>query len=291
VINGRIVVHVYVSVSDAQMLDNPIEGAQLQITGEGVDSMIVETARDGGVSVMLVPGDYRLQTIAPVRWRGQQYSWSIPLSVAEFMPAVDLNEKNATRVEPVIVSGSDARSAERSAATGAAVSAGLELAAFGAGARVDWEGFDDSGARNGFGGEAAAVVGAGRVTIAGGYQHASHSSNLDGEKFEMSGLFLEPRVSLRAWGATVAPYLAGRVGWMREEVAIAGRVVGNGLAYGGGIGVLFGRPTGIRVRASIIALHVSFDNEADTPSFTFKSNGPIVQGALGVSFGLFSYPR
>jgi hypothetical protein len=97
-INGRVAVRVYVTLSDAETPYAPITDLQLRFFRSATDSVIGRTDDAGALTVLLSPGDYRLVSGAPTTWKGASYTWSIPITVRAGMAALDLTANTAERV-------------------------------------------------------------------------------------------------------------------------------------------------------------------------------------------------
>jgi hypothetical protein len=111
VIDGKVVVRVRVSLRDANTPydADPIGGMQLRFFRSEVDSIVATTDEAGTLTTLLAPGKYRVVSAGDVVWKGNRYSWSVPISVVEGMSVVELREGNAT-----VVSSSRASAQERS---------------------------------------------------------------------------------------------------------------------------------------------------------------------------------
>jgi hypothetical protein len=103
VINGKVVVKVAVTLSDDETPYAPLSNLQLRIFRSTTDSVVVRTDDAGVVTTLLSPGDYRLVSGSPTEWKGNRYTWSIPLTVRAGMALVDLKSANADR-QPTIAS-------------------------------------------------------------------------------------------------------------------------------------------------------------------------------------------
>jgi len=93
VIDGKVVVRVYVTLHDERTSYFPVGGVELRFLRSGTDSVIAKTDDAGTVTTLLRPGDYRLTSRRDGLWTGYQYSWSLMIRVMPGMPVIDLTEK------------------------------------------------------------------------------------------------------------------------------------------------------------------------------------------------------
>src|SRR5690349_332778 len=75
VVNGKIVVRVFVTLSDSVTPYFPVTNFPLRFYRNGRDSATAVTDASGATSIMLAPGDYRLVSARKFAWRGYEYSW------------------------------------------------------------------------------------------------------------------------------------------------------------------------------------------------------------------------
>jgi hypothetical protein len=90
VVNGKVVVRVFVTLSDSVTPYYPVANLPLRFYRSGKDSATAITDVSGATSIVLSPGDYRLLSAKPVTWRGYVYSWNVPIVVRPGMPMIDL---------------------------------------------------------------------------------------------------------------------------------------------------------------------------------------------------------
>ena len=95
VVDGKVVVRVYVVLRDDQTPYYPVVGAQLRFFRSARDSVVVTTDEAGAATTLLEPGEYRLVSASDVFWKGNHYSWSVPLTVRPGMYPIDLREPPA----------------------------------------------------------------------------------------------------------------------------------------------------------------------------------------------------
>ena len=99
VINGRVAVRVYVTLSDDETGYAPISGVSLRFFRTTADTTVsVRTDDAGTATALLSPGEYRLMSTTPVDWKGGRYSWSRLLQVRAGIPTIELNASSAERV-------------------------------------------------------------------------------------------------------------------------------------------------------------------------------------------------
>jgi hypothetical protein len=92
VIDGKVVVRVYVTLHDDQTPYYPVGGLQLRFVRSPRDTVNATTDDAGTATTLLSPGEYRLLSAREVIWKGNRYSWSLPVSVKAGMPTIDLTE-------------------------------------------------------------------------------------------------------------------------------------------------------------------------------------------------------
>ena len=98
VINGRVAVRVYVTLSDNDVAYAPIGGVNLRFFRTTADTIVAVRTDDAGTAIaMLLPGEYRLMSTSPVDWKGARYSWNQIVQVKEGLPTVELKASTAER--------------------------------------------------------------------------------------------------------------------------------------------------------------------------------------------------
>lgn len=76
-----------------------------------------------------------------------------------------------------------------------------------------------------------------RLYLAVGSQWNSNGVEFSDGDWNVLAIFVEPSLVL-AVGAAVEPFIAGRVGWLRQSItAPSGRRTGNGVGFGGFVGL------------------------------------------------------
>jgi hypothetical protein len=94
-VNGRVVVQVFVTLSDEATMYHPVAGLPLGFTRSARDTAIAVTDKSGSAVILLPPGQYRVVSLMPTQWKGMRYSWNMPVIVREDMSAVDLRRADA----------------------------------------------------------------------------------------------------------------------------------------------------------------------------------------------------
>ena len=98
VINGRVAVRVYVTLSDEETSYAPIGGVTLRFFRTTADTIVaVRTDAAGSATTMLAPGEYRLMSTSPVDWKGARYSWSRLVQIRSELPTIELTAGSAER--------------------------------------------------------------------------------------------------------------------------------------------------------------------------------------------------
>ena len=102
VINGKVAVRVYVTLSDDETSYVPIANVNLRFFRTTADTtVVVRTDEAGAATALLSPGEYRLVSTSPVDWKGGRYMWSRLVQVRAGLPTIDLTAATADRV-PVV---------------------------------------------------------------------------------------------------------------------------------------------------------------------------------------------
>ena len=94
-VNGRVVVQVFVTLSDEATMYHPVANLPLGFTRSARDTAIAVTDRSGSATILLAPGQYRLVSLMPTQWKGMRYSWNTAVVVREEMSAIDLRRADA----------------------------------------------------------------------------------------------------------------------------------------------------------------------------------------------------
>ena len=122
-----------------------------------------------------------------------------------------------------------------------------------------------------FGGEAGTIGGVGleaqarrtfpRFSVGAGVQYSKHSSGPD--ELSLTGFFVEPRFVPGITMGPFAPYLAGRVVYLRGSLSsdlIEGEGSAGGLAFGAGAGLIYPLTRSINFDVGGAVLRQSLDN-------------------------------
>lgn len=119
VINGRVAVRVYVTLSDQEIGYAPMAGVRLRFFRTTADTVVsVQTDAAGTTTVLLLPGEYRVVSTSPVDWKSARYSWNQLVIVRAGMPTLELTAATAERVA-VVASASVPGSMSPDTASGA----------------------------------------------------------------------------------------------------------------------------------------------------------------------------
>jgi hypothetical protein len=98
VINGRVAVRVYVTLSDNEVAYAPMGGVNLRFFRTTADTIVAVRTDDAGTATaLLLPGEYRLMSTSPVDWKGARYSWNEIVQVKPGLPTVELKASTAER--------------------------------------------------------------------------------------------------------------------------------------------------------------------------------------------------
>ena len=111
VIDGKVAVRVYVVLRDEVTPYYPVSGLELRFYRNAGDSTIAVTDAAGMVTVLLPEGEYRLVSARAAVWKGNRYSWSVPLTVQPGMAAIDLREPLSSTGSAAMVMVEEATSA------------------------------------------------------------------------------------------------------------------------------------------------------------------------------------
>lgn len=99
-----------------------------------------------------------------------------------------------------------------------------------------------------------------RLYLALGSQWNSHGVDFSDDDWNVLAIFVEPSLVL-ATGAAVEPFIAGRVGWLRQSItALSGRRTANGVGFGGFVGLRVPVASRLAVEVAVPFYRVSFGN-------------------------------
>lgn len=97
VIDGKVVLRVYVTLHDDSYPYAPVTGHRMTVIGPNDDTTVARTDDAGTITLLVPPGDYRLISTRAVRWHGALYRWDFVTRVRPDMRVVDLEPRNALR--------------------------------------------------------------------------------------------------------------------------------------------------------------------------------------------------
>jgi len=296
VIGNRIAVRVNVTLADDDTPYYPVRNLTLAFTRPASDTVTARTDEAGVVTVLLTPGQYTVATVAPVSWKGEWYSWTLPVAVRADMPAIEFSGSNARRAAaakrsvrasatPVQSAGEAASSSSSDARSGGAVR-WLSIEAGGE-AGVTKLG-DRSGSDAGYGGAGSFVGGLGDVALAVGYRYTRIAYGNDLDPGSLRGGTVELRYHLRPGAAPIRPYLGAlaEFGQWRVSESLSSDEAATTRMFGGTLGAQFGLATSVRLHVSATAAGTS----TRAPDGT-NSNGLFAALSLGLTFDIFSPAR
>ena len=97
-----------------------------------------------------------------------------------------------------------------------------------------------------------------RLHLAFGGQWNSNGVDFSGDDWTVLAIFVEPSLAL-ATGGAVEPFIAGRVGWLRQSItAPSGHRAGNGVGFGGFVGLRIPFASRLAVEVAAPFYRVSF---------------------------------
>lgn len=294
VIGGKVAVRVNVTLADDETPYYPVRGLPIRFTRPPGDTVVGRTDDAGVVTVLLTPGEYRLESPRPVDWNGRRYVWSMPVRVRPDMPAVDLARGNARIESAGNASGTRPTRADsdenRPIRLGDASSEStgsvpwLSIEAGGEGGVMN---FDDlTGSDPGYGLAGAFVGGVGSVAVAVGYRYTRIEYGDGLERGTMRGVVAELRYHLRPPATSaVRPYIGvfgGYGDWEGPDSAFETKA--DMRMMGGTFGAHFGLATSVR-------LHVAASVAASRLQTSPTSSGLFATGTVGLTFDIFGPGR
>lgn len=127
-------------------------------------------------------------------------------------------------------------------------------------------------------------------SIGAGVQYSQHSSG--GDDLGITGFFLEPRRVLGTAVGPFAPYLAGRLVYLRGNLSsdlLEGEGSTGGFAIGAGGGFIYGLTRTINLDVGGAVLHQSFgdftlDNEIESSVSLPSAIGYVIKAGLSIGF-------
>ena len=297
VIGNRIAVRVNVTLADDDTPYYPVRNLTVAFTRPASDTVTGRTDEAGVVTVLLTPGQYTVATVAPVSWKGEWYSWTLPVAVRADMPAIEFSGSNARR-------GAAGKQTGRAPTTPPVQSAGEVASAPSSGVRsggpVRWLSIeaggeagmtklgDGSGSDGGYGGAASFVGGLGDVALAVGYRYTSIAYGSDLDPGSLRGATAEIRYHLRPGAAPIRPYLGAvaQFGDWRGSESLSSAEPSTMRMFGGTVGAQFGLATSVRLHVSATAAGTNV-RAPDGSS----NNGVFASLNLGLTFDIFSPAR
>jgi hypothetical protein len=267
-VNGRVVVQVFVTLSDEETPYHPVVGLPVGFVRSTRDTAVALTDASGSAMILLAPGQYRLVSLAPTQWKGLRYSWNVPLTVEAYMQAFNLRRNQASVAK-------DTRVATATSDNPREQSAGVELrtvapkyearieapesapnepsigershsSGFFLGAGLEGNGL----ATNEAGSTTESGSGAGLILGYGFSQRWSMYGNLsgavmndpDGGTYSLAHLDIGARVHFRTGPNVVVPFIQFGLTGRAVSADVGGSTVtgsGGGVVFGGGINAYF----------------------------------------------------
>jgi hypothetical protein len=109
IIDGKVVVRVYVTLRDDEIPYFPVSGLRIRFLRSASDSVVATTDDAGTITTLLKAGTYRLTSARDVVWKGNRYSWEVPVTVAVGMRPVELHEPTGSPTDAIRVALDDPR--------------------------------------------------------------------------------------------------------------------------------------------------------------------------------------
>ena len=127
-----------------------------------------------------------------------------------------------------------------------------------------------------------------RLYLAFGGQWNSNGVDFSDDDWSVLAIFVEPSLVL-ATGTVAEPFIAGRVGWLRQSItAPSGHRTGNGVGFGGFVGLRVPVAGRLAVEVAVPFYRVSFGNvEVDGVELSDSDSSGRVLGirvALNIGF-------
>jgi hypothetical protein len=150
----------------------------------------------------------------------------------------------------------------------------------------------------GLGGEFQVRVNPSRFSVGAGFQLTKHSSSSQGltNKMTLTGFFLEPRYAIPIASRVVAPYLAGRLAFLKQktdlqDIGTTFKVKANAVAFGGGGGFVarlsnsIGFDLGVALTSSDFGKFSYRDSGADSGLDAGSGLTYVVKAGLNIGLG------
>jgi hypothetical protein len=126
-------------------------------------------------------------------------------------------------------------------------------------------------------------------SLGGGVQYSVHPSG--GDEIAITGFFIEPRYALDIGSDRFAPYLAGRFAILRQALELDERgdddFASNGMAFGGGAGLLIRATRTINIDIGAALLRQSF-SDAESGQFIVSFGSfmaYVAKAGISIGFG------
>ncbi|HEU4565799.1 MAG TPA: hypothetical protein VFS05_14160 [Gemmatimonadaceae bacterium] len=103
VVDGKVVTKVVVTLFDEETRYHPVDSlrmALIRTDSARADTTLLTTDQVGVVVALLPAGDYTLESLAAVPWKGKLYRWYVPLRIEYGIDAIDLTPGNANGMRP-----------------------------------------------------------------------------------------------------------------------------------------------------------------------------------------------
>lgn len=131
----------------------------------------------------------------------------------------------------------------------------------------------------------------GGFSIGGGVQYNIHGVDGFDENFNVLGIYVEPRYIARLQASGVAPFIGGRVAWVKESMSVPGATVkATGYGLGGIGGILFQLAPQVDLETAVTFTTLQF---GDASINNVTVDGTDSSGSsLGLQLGLvISFPQ
>jgi len=149
------------------------------------------------------------------------------------------------------------------------------------------EDFDETDGGFGYHGSVGLPV-SDRVEVALGAQWSIHEVDFSTDDYDVVGVYVEPRVHLAGTGA-VRPYLAGRLAWVRQSIAVEGvSRASNGVGGAAELGAAVGLGPRVELEGGLSLGFLSF-GDFETDAGTLEGSDSSGR-ALGVRVGVRARP-
>jgi hypothetical protein len=147
--------------------------------------------------------------------------------------------------------------------------------------------FQGTNAGSGADGQIRFPLGQAGLSLGAGAQWTSHSVDGIDPNWSVIGVFGEPRYVFKTGGSSqLAPYIAGRAGWLHESISDGtDKLSASGFYFGGGGGLLIGLG-GVNLDIGVLFASVNFGEvDLNGSSTGFKPSGTSLALRAGLAFG------